>query len=151
MSSECLPRHPALAYLKLVRRGTIPMRDDEAYAVTITASDPERKIVAIKRIREITGLGLAAAKSLVENLPSVIMDGLFAAQAAELCNLLTSVGMRVERQVDSANPPTLKNLKQMSFDSTDDTSVPAGGEIRIPIEGGGYLTIRNSRSHNGYT
>ncbi len=104
--------------------------------------------MAIKRIREITGLGLADAKSLVENLPSVIMDGLFAAQAAELCDLLTSVGMRVERQVDSANPPTLKNLKQMSFDSNDDTSVAAGGEISIPIEGGGYLTIRKARSDN---
>jgi hypothetical protein len=120
---------------------------DEAYAVVITAINPQRKIVAIKRIREITALGLADAKSMVEDLPSVVMDGLFARQAAELCDLLTSVGMRVERQVDRANPPTLKNLQQMSFD-TPDTSIAPGEEIRIPIEGGGYLSIRNPLSNN---
>jgi ribosomal L7/L12-like protein len=112
---------------------------DEAYAVVITAIDSERKIVAIKRVREITGLGLADAKSMVENLPSKILDGLYASQASELCDLLTSVGMRVERQVDRTNPPTVKNLQQMSFD--DSGELAPGEEINIPIEGGGYVRI----------
>src|SRR5260370_38754566 len=91
---------------------------NEAYAVVITGIDPERKIVAIKRVREISGLGLADAKSMVENLPSVIMDGLFESQAYELSDLLTSVGIRLDRQIDPINPATRKNLKQLSFDNT---------------------------------
>src|SRR5438552_10058013 len=115
---------------------------DETYAVVVTAIDPQRKIVAIKRVREITGLGLADAKSVIENLPSVIMDGLFESQASELCDLLTNVGMRAERQVDPTNPPTMKNLERMSFDNTTGVSdLASGGEINIPVEDGGYITI----------
>ena len=122
---------------------------DQAYTVVITEVDPEGKIVAIKRVREITGLGLADAKSMVENLPSSIIDGLFESQASELCDLLTSVGMRVERQVDRTNPPTMKNLKRMSFDDTTGVSgLDTGGQINIPVEGGGYITISGDDNEN---
>jgi hypothetical protein len=112
---------------------------DQAYAVVITGIDPERKIQAIKKVREVTGLGMADAKSLVEDLPSKIMDGLYGPQASELCDLLSSVGMRVERQIDRSNPPTIKNLQRLSFDEPG--NLAPGEEINIPIEGGGYLRI----------
>ena len=49
---------------------------------------PAGKIMAIKRIREVTGFGLAKAKLLIENCPSENMNGMYLNQAGELCDLL---------------------------------------------------------------
>ena len=113
--------------------------NEAAYAVFITAIDPKRKIVAIKTVREITGLGLADAKAMVEDLPSRVMNGLYESQAIELSGLLGSAGMTSERRLDPFNPPLFKNLKQMSFD--DAGSLEEGEEIKIAVQGGGYIII----------
>jgi Ribosomal protein L7/L12 C-terminal domain len=117
---------------------------DKAYAVLVTSVDPEWKIRAIKRIREITGVGLAEAAAKVENLPSTIVNGLFDSQAQELSQLLKTAGMETEIRADPANAPALKSLRQMTFDSSD-TDMLSGREIVIPIAGGGQLSIAARR------
>jgi len=94
--------------------------DNSAYLVLITSFDPERKIIAIKRIREVTGFGLAEVKSLIENCPSEIMNGMYLTQAEELCDLLKEKGLEVEIQTDKVNMPKIKKLDQISFERYED-------------------------------
>lgn len=66
------------------------------FNVVITATDPAKKIAAIKAVREITGLGLAEAKAMVEKLPSTVKEGVNKASAEELKATLTEAGCTVE-------------------------------------------------------
>ena len=54
---------------------------DKACVVVITSFDRSRKIQAIKRIREVTGLGLADANSILQDVPSILMNGMYPEQA----------------------------------------------------------------------
>lgn len=54
------------------------------------------KIKVIKVVREITGLGLAEAKALVEAIPAKIKEGLSAADAEALKAKLVEAGATVE-------------------------------------------------------
>ena len=131
----------------------------EAYMVVIASYDPERKIRAIMRIREVTGLGIADAKSLLDNVPSTLMDGMYLEQAVQLSDLLKEMGIGAEIKVDKSNEPVLKNLDQMSFapdpnkpvvvhkfvhefsdgdalgDFQADGNPPKGATIRFELEG----------------
>lgn len=66
------------------------------FDVTIKAIDPNQKIATIKVVREITGLGLGEAKALVDNVPSVVKEGVATAQAKEFEDKLKAVGATVE-------------------------------------------------------
>src|SRR5688572_751200 len=118
---------------------------EKAYVVLVTSVNPEWKIRAIKRIREITGAGIAEAKATVENVPVVIMNGLFQSQALELSELLKSAGMETEISGDPANKPTIKSLLQMTFESSDHADLLRGGKIVIPVAGGGELSVSVKR------
>ena len=96
--------------------------DDTADLVLITSFDPERKIAGIKRIREVTGFGIAKAKLLIENCPSEIMNGTYLTQANELSNLLKEKGMTVEIQLDVENLPEIKNFDQINFEQYEDNN-----------------------------
>ena len=65
----------------------------EAYMVVIASFDSEREIRAIMRIREVTGLGIADAKSLLDNVPSTLMDGMYLEQAVQLSDMLKEMGI----------------------------------------------------------
>lgn len=54
------------------------------------------KIQVIKAVREITGLGLAEAKAMVEKAPVVVKEGVPTAQAKELEAKLKEAGATVE-------------------------------------------------------
>ena len=54
------------------------------------------KIKVIKAVREITGLGLADAKALVESAPKAIKEGISKEDAEELKAKLEGVGAKVE-------------------------------------------------------
>jgi len=54
------------------------------------------KVPVIKAIREITGLGLKEAKDLVESAPTVVREGVEAAEAEELKKKLEEAGASVE-------------------------------------------------------
>lgn len=55
----------------------------------------DKKIQVIKVIREITGLGLKEAKSLVDGAPSPIKDAVSKAEADEIKSKLEAVGATV--------------------------------------------------------
>ena len=54
------------------------------------------KIKVIKAVREITGLGLAEAKALVESAPKAIKEGVSKDDAEELKKKLEEAGAKVE-------------------------------------------------------
>ncbi len=62
----------------------------------VLASFGDEKIKVIKAVREITGLGLADAKALVEAAPKAIKEGVSKDEAEELKKTLEEVGAKVE-------------------------------------------------------
>ena len=62
----------------------------------VLASFGDEKIKVIKAVREITGLGLADAKAVVEAAPKAIKEGVSKAEAEELKKKLEEAGAKVE-------------------------------------------------------
>ena len=56
----------------------------------------DKKVVVIKAVRAITGLGLKDAKALVDEAPSVIKDGVVKAEAEEHAQALQDAGATAE-------------------------------------------------------
>ena len=54
------------------------------------------KIIVIKAVREITGLGLAEAKALVEGAPKAVKEGVNKADADAIAKKLTDAGAKAE-------------------------------------------------------
>lgn len=77
--------------------GTNPPDGAPAGSLSVFITDAgDRKIGAIKLVRELTGLGLRDAKDLVDRVPSVIKDNLSAGDAQSLAEKLRRAGMTVE-------------------------------------------------------
>ena len=89
----------------------------DSFDVELTESG-DAKVKAIKAVREITGLGLKDAKGLVDNVPSVIKEGLSEDEANEIKEKLEAVGGVVTLK---QSPSTYKN-----------ESLPAGGDFFVP-------------------
>ena len=66
------------------------------FDVVLASFDAAAKIKVIKAVREITGLGLAEAKALVESAPKAIKEGISKDDAEELKKKLEDVGAKVE-------------------------------------------------------
>ena len=64
------------------------------FAVELTGGG-DKKIQVIKVVREVTNLGLAEAKKLVEEAPKVVKEGLSKADAEELKKKLEEAGATV--------------------------------------------------------
>ena len=62
----------------------------------VLASFGDEKIKVIKAVREITGLGLADAKAVVEAAPKAIKEGVSKDEAEELKKKLGEAGAKVE-------------------------------------------------------
>ncbi len=58
----------------------------------------DQKINVIKVVKEITGLGLQEAKSLVDNVPKIIKENVKKEEAEEIKKKLEAVGAKVEFQ-----------------------------------------------------
>ena len=54
------------------------------------------KLQVVKKVKELTGLGLKEAKDLVDNAPSVVKEGLAKAEAENLKKELEEAGAEVE-------------------------------------------------------
>ncbi|WP_404819997.1 50S ribosomal protein L7/L12 [Levilactobacillus suantsaii] len=63
----------------------------DSFDVELTESG-DAKVKAIKAVREITGLGLKDAKGLVDNVPSVIKEGLSEDEANDVKEKLEAAG-----------------------------------------------------------
>jgi large subunit ribosomal protein L7/L12 len=66
------------------------------FTVILKAYPADKKVGAIKVIREITGLGLKEAKDLVESAPSTVKEAVSKADADKIKKQLTDVGAEVE-------------------------------------------------------
>ena len=64
--------------------------------VVLASFDAAAKIQVITAVREITGLGLAEAKALVEAAPKALKEGVSKDDAEELKKKLEDVGAKVE-------------------------------------------------------
>jgi large subunit ribosomal protein L7/L12 len=79
--------------------GAAPAAAAEAptvFKVTLVEVPADKKIQAIKIIREILGLGLADAKAFVEGAPKLVKDGLEKAGADELAKKITDAGAKAK-------------------------------------------------------
>jgi large subunit ribosomal protein L7/L12 len=65
--------------------------EKDSFDVELTESG-DQKIKAIKVIREITGLGLKDSKALVDNVPSVVKEGVAKDEAEDMKAKLEAVG-----------------------------------------------------------
>jgi len=66
------------------------------FTVTMKAYPADKKVVVIKVIREITGLGLKEAKDLVEGVPSTVKEGVSKADSEKIKKQLEDAGATVE-------------------------------------------------------
>jgi len=71
-----------------------PVEEQTEFAVELTGGG-DKKIQVIKVVREVTSLGLAEAKKLVEEAPKVVKEGLSKADAEELKKKLEEAGATV--------------------------------------------------------
>ncbi len=65
------------------------------FDVVLTAAG-EKKVNAIKAVRELTGLGLKEAKELVDSAPSTVKEGVSKDEAEEAKKKLEEAGASVE-------------------------------------------------------
>jgi large subunit ribosomal protein L7/L12 len=73
----------------------VEAEEKTSFDVVLTAAG-DKKIQAIKAVREATGLGLKEAKELVDATPSVIKEGASKADAEELKAKLEEAGATIE-------------------------------------------------------
>jgi large subunit ribosomal protein L7/L12 len=78
--------------------GAAPAAAEEptSFKVTLESAPADKKIQAIKAIREITGLGLAEAKAFVEGAPKVIKEGLEKPAAEEIAKKIEAAGAKAK-------------------------------------------------------
>jgi large subunit ribosomal protein L7/L12 len=67
-----------------------------SFTLTLVEVSADKKIQAIKLVREILGLGLADAKGFVESVPKTVKDGLDKAAADELAKKFQDAGGKVK-------------------------------------------------------
>ena len=73
-----------------------PAAEEKTEFDVVLAEIGAEKIKVIKAVREITGLGLADAKALVESAPKAIKEGVSKDDAEALKKQLEEVGAKVE-------------------------------------------------------
>ena len=73
-----------------------PAEENSEFDVVLASFDAAAKIKVIKAVREITGLGLAEAKALVEGAPKPLKEGVSKDEAEEMKKKLEESGAKVE-------------------------------------------------------
>jgi uncharacterized protein (TIGR02996 family) len=84
------------ASVEIVSRGSTVAPPTKGITLTLAEVEPTQKVPAILAVRELTGLGLKAAKDLVENVlagtPIALVTGVNARRAAEVIQRFATVG-----------------------------------------------------------
>ena len=75
--------------------GAAPAEEKTEFTVVLAAAG-EKKIEVIKEVRALTGLGLKAAKDLVEGAPKPVKEGVNKEEADKIKATLEKVGAKVE-------------------------------------------------------
>jgi len=68
------------------------------FEVTLDECPADKKIGAIKVVRELTGLGLKEAKDLVDGAPKVVKTGLQKAEAEDIVKKLQAAGAKATQK-----------------------------------------------------
>ena len=76
--------------------GAAPAEEAKTDFNVVLAAIGDQKIKVIKVVREITGLGLAEAKAMVEAAPKAVKEAVGKDEAEELKKKLEEVGAKVE-------------------------------------------------------
>jgi large subunit ribosomal protein L7/L12 len=77
--------------------GAAPAEAKDAFDVILVSAPADKKIAAIKAVREIkAGLGLAEAKALVEGAPKPVLEGANKADSDAARKKLEEAGAKVE-------------------------------------------------------
>ena len=76
--------------------GAAAAEEKTDFDVILASFDAAAKIKVIKVVREITGLGLAEAKAMVEGVPAKIKEAVSKEEAEEIKGKLEAVGAKVE-------------------------------------------------------
>jgi large subunit ribosomal protein L7/L12 len=71
-----------------------PVEEKTEFGVELTSAG-DKKVQVIKVVREVTNLGLADAKKLVEEAPKMVKDGVPKAEADEIKKKLEEAGAQV--------------------------------------------------------
>jgi len=71
-----------------------PVEEKTEFTVELTASG-DKKVQVIKVVRELTSLGLAEAKKLVEEAPKPVKEGVTKAEAEDMKKKLEEAGAQV--------------------------------------------------------
>ncbi len=73
-----------------------PVEEKTEFDVVLAGFDAAAKVKVIKAVREITGLGLAEAKAMVEGAPKALKEGVSKDEAEEMKKKLEESGAKVE-------------------------------------------------------
>ena len=76
--------------------GAAPAAEEKTEFDVVLKSAGGNKIAVIKVVREITGLGLTAAKEVVDNAPKAVKEGVSKDDADAISKKLTEAGAEVE-------------------------------------------------------
>lgn len=76
--------------------GAAPVAEEQSEFSVVLTGGGAKKIQVIKVVREITSLGLKEAKDAVDNVPSVLKEGISKAEAEEIKKKLEEQGATVE-------------------------------------------------------
>jgi large subunit ribosomal protein L7/L12 len=71
-----------------------PAEEQTEFTVELTSAG-DKKVLVIKVVREVTNLGLADAKKLVEEAPKAVKEGVAKAEADEIKKKLEEAGAQV--------------------------------------------------------
>ena len=72
------------------------VEEKTSFDVILTSISPDKKIQAIKIVRELTNLGLKDAKDLVEAVPKQVKSGVSKEESETMKKKLEDVGAKVE-------------------------------------------------------
>ncbi len=86
----------AVAAAPVATGGATPAQEEQTEFSVVLKSAGDKKIEAIKVVREITGLGLKEAKDLVEGAPKPVKEGVSKSEADEIKSKLEATGAAVE-------------------------------------------------------
>ena len=75
--------------------GAAAEEEQSEFNVSLEAADPAKKIAVIKAVREVTGLGLAEAKAVVDGAPKVLKEAASKEDAESIKAKLEEVGAKV--------------------------------------------------------
>lgn len=73
-----------------------PAEEEKTTFDVVLVDAGDKKIQVLKVVRELTGLGLAEAKALLENLPKPIKEGVSRQEANDIKKKLEEAGAKVE-------------------------------------------------------